>query len=79
MKTKSVSFLFFLIMVPEARCLFFLFVWFFFSENTSSNSYGDSLSLSSELTCEHFNGTGKLYTSKKVRFNYPQKERSKIN
>lgn len=55
--------------------------WFFlfFSENTSSNSYGDSLSFSSELTCEHFNGTGKLYTSKKVRFNYPEKERSKIN
>lgn len=51
----------------------------FFSENTSSNSYGDSLSLSSEVTCEHFNGTGKLYTSKKVRFNYPEKERSKIN
>lgn len=78
MKTKSVSFLFFLIMVPEARC-FLGFFCFFFSENTSSNSYGDSLSLSSELTCEHFNGTGKLYTSKKVRFNYPEKERSKIN
>lgn len=59
--------------------MFWGFFVLFFSENTSSNSYGDSLSFSSELTCEHFNGTGKLYTSKKVRFNYPEKERSKIN